>query len=239
MYKYLEVERMATKPSSRSTSSRQIAIPGVDDLRPSFLRGLLAQNKSPKTLKTYLETLDLFQRFLVEQGMPLEVSHIRRVHAESFITDLLARWKPATANNRYRGLQQFFKWAVEEGEIKESPMARMKPPKIPENLPPLRSEEELRRLVRACEGTGFADRRDMALVRLFLDCGARRAEIADLKVQDIEFEQNVPLVVGKGARPRACPFGKKLPKPWTGTCGPVPNAGTRRRPRYGWATVGQ
>ena len=118
-------------------------------------------------------------------------------------------------------------------------MARMKPPKIPENLPPLRSEEELRRLVRACEGTGFVDRRDMALVRLFLDCGARRAEIADLKVQDIEFEQNVALVVGKGARPRACPFGKKLPKPWTGTCGPVPNAGTRRRPRYGWATVGQ
>ena len=104
-------------------------------------------------------------------------------------------------------------------------MARMKPPKIPENLPPLRSEEELRRLVRACEGTGFADRRDMALVRLFLDCGARRAEIPDLKVQDIEFEQNVALVVGKGARPRACSFGKNCPSPGPVLAGPFPMPG--------------
>lgn len=76
--------------------------------------------------------------------MPQEVSYIRREHLESFIADLLARRKPATAINRCRGLQQFFKWAVEEGEIKESPMGRMKPPKIPEDLPPLRTDQEWR-----------------------------------------------------------------------------------------------
>jgi site-specific recombinase XerD len=118
----------------------------------------------------------------------------------------LARWKPNTANNRYRGLQQFFKWCEEEGEVKESPMARMKPPRVPEETPPIRSEQELIRLLKACEGTAFRDRRDMALVRLFLDTGARRSELANLTVADIDFELNVVLVVGKGARPRACPL---------------------------------
>lgn len=121
----------------------------------------------------------------------------------------LARWKPNTANNRYRGLQQFFKWCEEEGEVKESPMARMKPPRVPEETPPIRSEQELIRLLKACEGTAFRDRRDMALVRLFLDTGARRSELANLTVADIDFELNVVLVVGKGTRPRACPFGRK------------------------------
>jgi hypothetical protein len=93
--------KMRGKPSSSSTS------PTIDVLRPSFQRSLLAQNKSPKTVKTYLEALDLFQRFLVVHGMPLAVSSIRREHAESFIADLLAHWRPNTANNRYRGCNNF------------------------------------------------------------------------------------------------------------------------------------
>lgn len=109
--------------------------------------------------------------------MPQAVSSIRSEHLESFIADLLARWKPNTANNRYRGLQQFFKWCEEEGEVKESPMARMKPPKAPEESPLLRSEQELSRLLTSCEGITFRDRRDMALARLFLDTSARRSEL--------------------------------------------------------------
>ena len=56
---------MSTKMSPKQKSTRQATIPKVDDLRPSFLRGLLAQNKSPQTVKTYRESLDLFQRFLL------------------------------------------------------------------------------------------------------------------------------------------------------------------------------
>ena len=200
---------MATRSASKPKTSPKFLSPTVDNLSASYLRGLQAQNKSPKTVKTYLESLDLLQRFLVAQGMPQQVASIRREHVESFINDVLSRWKPATANNRYRGIQQFFKWCCDEGEIKESPMARMKPPKIPEAMPPVRTEQELLRLIQACQGTGFADRRDMALVRLFIDSGARRSEIANLRVEDVDFDQNVVLVVGKGARGRACPFGRR------------------------------
>jgi site-specific recombinase XerC len=61
--------------------------------------------------------------------MPIDGSAIRREHVEAWIGELLERWRPATASNRYRGLQAFMRWAVEEGEIRESPMAKMRPPR--------------------------------------------------------------------------------------------------------------
>tara|TARA_B100001167_G_C16681499_1_gene262598 strand:+ start:459 stop:653 length:195 start_codon:yes stop_codon:yes gene_type:complete len=64
--------------------------------------------------------------------MPTQLDNVSREHVESFMEDLLGKWKPATTNNRYRGLQAYFGWLVEEAEIRVSPMARMKPPRIPE-----------------------------------------------------------------------------------------------------------
>ena len=57
--------------------------------------------------------------------MPGKVAHISREHVEIFVADLLQPFKPATANNRYRGFQRFFKWLVDEGEMQQSSMARM------------------------------------------------------------------------------------------------------------------
>ena len=148
--------------------------PSISELAESFHRSLAAENKSPRTITAYIEALRLFDDFITTQGMPREVSSIRRDHVEAFIADQLARRKPATASNRYRSLQAFWEWCVSEGEIKFSPMENMNPPKVPEYMPPVLSEDDLRRLLKACEGMGFEDRRDMAIVRLLLDTGARR-----------------------------------------------------------------
>ena len=58
---------------------------------------------------------------------------------EAFLADLLARWKPATAANRYRSLKVFYAWLEDEGEIAADPMAKMKPPAIPEQPIPVAS----------------------------------------------------------------------------------------------------
>ena len=148
----------------------------------SFIRHLRAENLSPKTIETYSESTRQLASFLASAGMPQDVAHISREHIESFITSLLERWKPATANNRFRGIQSFFKWLAEEGEIKESPMARMKPPKVPEQAPPVLQESELRAMLATCEkGNSLEERRDHALLRLFMDTGARRAEVAGIR----------------------------------------------------------
>ncbi len=183
----------------------------------SFARSLRAENTSVRTQETYLEAVTQLARFVVDKGMPQHVAHMRREHVEMFITDLLQRFKPATANNRYRGLQRFFKWLVDEGEIKQSPMAHMRPPRVPEVPPPVLREEELRRLLATCEnGKGFDDRRDCALLMVFIDTGARRAEVGGLRytlnneeANDIDLDQGVLRVLGKGRQERALGIGRK------------------------------
>jgi site-specific recombinase XerD len=178
-------------------------------LAASFRRHLLATNKAPRTVAGYLDAVRLLGEFLAAQGMPGDVAALTREHIEEFVADILTRAKPATASNRYRALQQFFKWAVDEGEIAASPMSKMKPPHIPEEPPPVVSDADLARLLKACEGKDFLSRRDAAIIRLLLDTGMRRSELAGLTVADIDFEHNVAVVMGKGRRPRACPFGRR------------------------------
>ena len=188
--------------------------------RASFGRHLRAVNASPRTQKTYLEAVGLFARFLADKGMPQDVANITREHVESFITDLLERWRPATAANRYRSLQQFFKWLVDEGEIKETPMAKMKPPRVPEYAPPVLTEDELRALLATCEkGRSLEDRRDHAILSVFIDTGVRRAEIAGLRYDptddasnDVDLDQGILRVMGKGRRERILPIGPKVVK---------------------------
>ena len=62
----------------------------------------------------------------------------------------------------------------------------MKPPIIPEQPVPVVDEDEMRRLVKACAGHDFADRRDLAIILLLADTGIRRSECANLKVADVD-----------------------------------------------------
>jgi site-specific recombinase XerD len=185
----------------------------------SFARHLRAANLSPATQRTYLASLDRLATFLESRGMPTEVAVIRREHLEAFMEDQLATWKPATAANRYSGIRPFFTWLVEEGEIRDSPMARMRKPKLPEFAPPLLSDAELTGILAACEGQGFADRRDMALVRLFMATGARLSEIANLRwtpsdatTNDVDLDAGLIRVMGKGRRERIAHIGPKAVK---------------------------
>lgn len=243
---YEKEERMSVKSSHLDFPDR-LAAPIAGDLPilgRSFRRSLLAANKSERTIQTYCEAVRLLGDFLAVRGMPTGVANIRREHVESFIADILARWKPATASNRFRALQQFFAWLIEEEEIADSPMQHMKRPIVPEHPPAVLTDDQLKQLLKACEGKTLADRRDVAIIRLLMDTGMRRSEIAGLAVDDIDFELNTALVLGKGRRHRACPFGRKtavaidrylrerakhrdaiLPNLWLGRLGPMTHDG--------------
>jgi site-specific recombinase XerD len=144
--------------------------------------------------------------------MPTDVTAIRREHVEAFIEDVLARHRPATAATRYRDLQQLFRWLLEEGEIRESPMARMRPPKLDERPVPVIAQEHLRVLFKVCSGKSFEDRRDTAIIRVLLNTGARLAEVANLKTDDIDLDYREVYVTGKGRKARSLPLGPKAIK---------------------------
>jgi len=178
-------------------------------LGKSFKRVLLAENRSPRTVETYGEAISQLSAFLDVNGHSTEVSGIHAEQIRDFIAHLLGKHKPATASNRYRALRRFFRWAHTEGEIPTDPMAHVKPPHVPETPVDVLTLEQQKALVKACEGVEFEDRRDMALVRLLIDSGLRRSEAAGMTVADLDLDLNVAIVIGKGRRPRSCPFGRR------------------------------
>jgi Phage integrase, N-terminal SAM-like domain len=103
--------------------------PRLPDLARSFERHLRAENKSERTVE------DLPGGRPAPGGLPVRrgvgLAEADRAHIQAFLADLLARWKPATAANRYRSLKVFYAWLEEEGEIAADPMAKMKPRPFP------------------------------------------------------------------------------------------------------------
>jgi site-specific recombinase XerD len=184
--------------------------------------------------------------------MPTEVANIRREHVEAFLEDLLMERSAATANNRYRGLVAFFTWLDDEGEIDSSPVAKMKPPRIPEQPVPVPSTKDIQAILKGCAGNTFADRRDTAIIRLFADSGIRLAELANLQLDgedgpDLDLDVGVVRVLGKGRRFRTASFGTRttkaidrylraraqhpdhdLPWLWIGTRGRMTTSGIRQ-----------
>jgi site-specific recombinase XerD len=184
----------------------------VTELLPSYARHLRAEGKTTGTVDhTYLPALARFEAFLADQGMPRAVQAIRREHVEAYIVALQALGrKPATVNLAYRSLQPFWRWCVEEDELRESPMTRMKPPLVPEDPPPVVTDDELARLLAACRGNDFEERRDYALVSLLADSGMRRGECAGLRVEDLDLDRNAVVIQGatsKSRRQRTTRFG--------------------------------
>lgn len=236
----------------------QVTGTSVEDLTASFLRSLRAENKSVRTVETYGDACRGFARFLTERGMPSTVDAITREHVEAFVDDLLHRWKPATAANRYRALQRFFGFAVEEGEVGASPMRNMSPPKVPETPPAVLGDDQLRDLLKACDGPGFDDRRDAAIVRVFIDTGARLSEVAGLRVEDVDLDQlTLLLIQTKGRAPRFVGIGNRTAKAldryvrvrrahpdahtdalWLGSRGPMTPSGIRQVTRRRAAQAG-
>lgn len=185
----------------------------------SWRRHLKAGNYSPKTIETYTESAGLFNRYLLTRSLPQDPVTVTRVDVEDWVTALLARWRPATAKNRFQGLQAFFSWLVEEGELAESPMAKMHQPRVAVQPPAVVTEDDLRKLLAACAGPAFDDRRDHAILRVFIDTGARRSEVGGLRFDprddtqnDVDLDQQYIRVMGKRGSQRVLPIGDKTVK---------------------------
>jgi site-specific recombinase XerD len=174
----------------------------------SFERHLRAENRSDQTVATYLIALRQAEAFLTAtRGTTLAAAG--RADLEAYMGDLLTRRAPATAATYYKVLKLLYQWLEDEDELPTSPMAKMRPPIVPDQPVPVIPDDGLRRLLAACAGKGFEARRDTAMIMLLLDTGARRAELVDLKLAHVDLDLDVLLVLGKGRRERALPFGHK------------------------------
>jgi site-specific recombinase XerC len=200
-----------TKVDAATTSVGELS-----GLLPSWRLHLEAANLSPRTIRAYTDDGALLAAFLADRGMPTVADNIRREHVEAFIAAELERTAPSSAATRYRSLQQLFNWLDNEGEIGGSPMAKMRPPKIPEKPVPVLPHDDIRRLLDSCAGKDFRDRRDLAIIRLFLDTGLRLEGMAGLRhnaddpeLSDVDLRSRVVRIVAKGRRELVLPVGTK------------------------------
>ncbi len=184
-----------------------------------------------------------------------EPETINRRQIEEFLVAGLERGlSPATIARRFRSLQQFFRWASEEGEIDVNPMARMKPPTVPLQPPEVLTDDEIKRLLEACRNKPnhgrsgeFERRRDTAMMLLLVTTGIRSGELLGLRVDDVHLNVETFTVTGKGNRQRIVAL---LPQPaealdrylrarrkhayaaapnlWLGERGPLTSAGLRQ-----------
>jgi integrase/recombinase XerC len=129
---------------------------------------------------------------------------------EAFQVWMIETRSAATALNKHKGLQQFFKWLRDDEEaIDHSPMDRVRQPKTPKKLIPIMRDGETEKLLGACKGKTFVKLRDEAIIRLYYNTGARLAEVGNRDLDDIDMTTESVLYHGKGSKDRRVRFGLK------------------------------
>lgn len=172
-----------------------------------FGRRLAFDNKSENTRTIYIGAARKFAGWLAPHGVDVWTD-VTREHVQEFIISILDTRSAGYASNLFRALQQFFKWHTAEYEV-PNPMTGLAPPMLPEPVTPVLREDQLRTLLKLCAGREFVQRRDAAIVYLFLDSGLRRTELASLTVDDVDLDHREVTVLGKGRRTRVVSFGRK------------------------------
>lgn len=112
----------------------------------------------------------------------------------------------ATVEQCYRSAHTFFVWCVKNSVLAADPMAGVRKPKVNRGVPNFLSVEEMQRLVGALSSSLYAPR-NLAVGMVFLDCGARRKEVADLALHDLDIAAGVLTIRrGKGGKGRRVPL---------------------------------
>lgn len=187
----------------RATSPLLLDLPSLLDSWELHLR---AERKSPATVKQYGDGVRRFLAWADETGAdPI----LDRPTVNAFVAALLdSGAEPATARARHLALRRFSTWLFEEGESDTDALLGSKAPKLDTKVTPSLTEDELRRLIKACTGPDFRERRDEAIVRLMVETGARAGEVIGLTVADVDLARGTAVVRrGKGGKGRVVPFG--------------------------------
>jgi site-specific recombinase XerD len=173
---------------------------------------LSLHDKSPRTVDLYLREVRRFAIWLAATDRPEESSGdllvVDRQDVEAWIRDMQGAGRAkATIRSRWIALRNFYGWLVEEEELDQSPLARVRVPKPDPPPPDVLTPDRLTALLRACEGRSFEDRRDAALIRFMLATGLRVSETCDLEVGDIDLSLRLATVrSGKGDKARVVRF---------------------------------
>ncbi len=184
---------------------------GISKQLQAFLLSCKVDGYTKQTLDGYQAKLRLFVRF----ADSLRINHPSEVTANEIRLFLLHKKETCNAvtiHDHYRVLRRFFNWMVDEGIVEKTPMASMKPPRVPKPMVTPFNSEHIKTLLLFCDDRTFLGARNKAIILTFLDTGLRLSELADIQLQDIDFDHETIKVMGKGAKERIVRVGKAAQK---------------------------
>ncbi len=182
------------------------ALPSPSALAQAFLEQCRSERRlSPLTVSSYAR--DLLPLLTLCEQTPLSAlspQHLRRcvgqLHGGGLSGRSLGRMLSA-----WRG---FFSYLVARQVLAHNPCSAIRAPKSPKTLPHALSPDRAQRLMQPL-GASFLAVRDHALLELFYSSGLRLAELAGLKLKDLEPAEGTVRVLGKGSKVRIVPVGRK------------------------------
>ncbi|MGI9342604.1 MAG: tyrosine recombinase XerC [Gammaproteobacteria bacterium] len=174
-----------------------------------FLEHLHVERRlSPHTVKSYRRDLACLADYCDEQGIAawsdLTVHQVRAFASRIYAQGL----SPRSIQRRLSGLRSFMNYLVRENLLKVNPAVDISAPKAARTLPNTLDIEQIGRLL-DMPGDDTVGIRDSAMLELFYSSGLRLAELVDLDPADLDLDDGLVRVTGKGRKDRVVPVGRK------------------------------
>ena len=197
----------------------------LDTLIQGYKLCARTEGKSDKTILIATTALNKLRQFLESKGYSTDVIEIGTQELREFILYLQQvrafEYHPYTrpqtrglsgyAINTYlRSVRAFWSWLVREEIITSNPFTKVKVPKAPKKVIATFSEKQLTALLKAVNTSMPAGFRDWTIMLTLLDTGLRASELVGLTMGNINLEDGMVKVLGKGSKERMVPFGAKV-----------------------------
>lgn len=188
-----------------------------------FLEHLkIERGASPYTQRNYGQTLKEFAAwYRREQNQPLRWKTLQRHHFRTWLRHLSRNTLSRSAIQlRFSALRSFYRYLVKKGELAEIPIKQISLPKASKHLPRFLTIGQMTNLLKAplvemrrqTKNASPAPAsvpfiRDAAILETIYSCGLRISELCRLLVQDIQWDDQLLRIMGKGKKERRLPIG--------------------------------
>ncbi|MBA4393827.1 MAG: tyrosine recombinase XerC [Desulfobacca sp.] len=174
-----------------------------------FLKQQEAERRlSANSLRGYGQDLGEFLNYL---GIH-QAGHVNQLDLpllRGFLALLHKKNKKSTVARKMAALRSCFGYAQKKGWILDNPLVQVRTPKIEKTIPPFLSEKEVESLLQEPITESLLELRDQAFLELFYASGLRLSELTNLNWSSLDLSLGLIRVVGKGAKERIVPVGRK------------------------------
>lgn len=176
----------------------------LEDIKNDYLRYLLIdKNYSKNTIDSYNIDLEKFIFYFKDK----DIKKITSDNLKEYIKYLNKQnLNEKSISRNISCLKSFYKYLIIEKIVKNNVTDALYMPKVQKSLPNILSPDEVDKLL-DIELTDSFSYRNKAMLELMYSSGLRVSELVDLKLQDIDFHQDIVRIFGKGSKERVIPIG--------------------------------